>query len=105
VREEEKGPPVGAPDQAIDGFCRKMGLAREALEVRELKGRETYFAVRDVPGRAVRQVLAEAIPAIVRAFAWPKSMRWGAASIATDSLRWVRPLSGIVAIFGEELVE
>jgi glycyl-tRNA synthetase beta chain len=105
VREEEKGPPVGAPDQAIDGFCRKHGLTREQLEVRELKGRETWFAVKDVPGRAVRDVLAEAIPAIIRAFPWPKSMRWGAASLSTESLRWVRPLSGVVAIFGEDLVE
>jgi glycyl-tRNA synthetase beta chain len=105
VREEEKGPPVGAPDQAVDGFCRKMGVAREALEVRDLKGRETYFAVKDVPGRATKGVLADAIPAIVRAFPWPKSMRWGEASLSTESLRWVRPLSGIVAIFGEDLVE
>jgi glycyl-tRNA synthetase beta chain len=105
IREEEKGPPVGAPDQAIDGFCRKNGVGREQLQVRELKGRETYFAVKDVAGRAVRNVLAEAIPAIIRAFPWPKSMRWGPASLTTESLRWVRPLSGIVAIFGEDLVE
>src|SRR5690606_33730198 len=94
VREEEKGPPVGAPDQAIDGFCRKQGLNRDQHKVRELKGRETYFADKDIPGRAVKAVLAEAIPAIVRAFPWPKSMRWGAASLSTESLRWVRPLSG-----------
>ena len=50
-------------------------------------------------------MLAEAIPAIIRAFPWPKSQRWGAASISTESLRWVRPLSGIVALFGQELVE
>ncbi|MXP42304.1 glycine--tRNA ligase subunit beta [Altererythrobacter soli] len=105
IREEEKGPPVGAPDQAIDGFCRKNGVSREQLQVRELKGRETYFAVKDVAGRAVRDVLAEAIPAMIRAFPWPKSMRWGPASLTTESLRWVRPLSGIVAIFGEDLVE
>src|SRR5205085_12433821 len=63
------------------------------------------FAVVEKPGRAVRAVLAEAIPAIMRAFPWPKSMRWGQASLATDSPRWVRPLSGLVAIFGEDLVE
>ena len=49
-------------------------------------------------------MLAEAIPAIVRAFPWPKSMRWGAASASTESLRWVRPLQGIVALLGEEIV-
>ncbi len=105
VSEEAKGPPEGAPDAAIDGFCRKAGVTRDQLEVREVKGRNTYFAVIDKPGRATRDVLAEAIPAIVRAFPWPKSMRWGEASLSTESLRWVRPLSGIVAILGEDLVE
>ncbi len=105
VSEEAKGPPEGAPDQAIDGFCRKNGVTRDQLELRDVKGRMTWFAVRDIPGRAVKDVLAEAIPAIIRAFPWPKSMRWGDASLSNESLRWVRPLSGIVAIFGEELVE
>ncbi|MBS7668842.1 glycine--tRNA ligase subunit beta [Croceicoccus gelatinilyticus] len=104
VSEEAKGPPEGAPDQAIDGFCKKNGVTRDQLEVRDVKGRATYFAVKNIPGRDVKDVLAEAIPAIVRAFPWPKSMRWGEASISTESLRWVRPLSGIVAILGEELV-
>jgi glycyl-tRNA synthetase beta chain len=105
VSEEVKGPPEGAPDAAIDGFCRKNGVTRDQLTLREVKGRNTWFAVIEKPGRTVSEVLAEAIPAIVRAFPWPKSMRWGAASISTESLRWVRPLSGIVAILGEELVE
>ena len=105
VSEEEKGPPEGAPDQAIEGFCRKNSVTRDQLEVRDVKGRPTYFAVRNIPGRAVKAVLADAIPAIVRAFSWPKSMRWGTASLSTESLRWVRPLSGIVAILGEDLVE
>ncbi|WP_299309399.1 glycine--tRNA ligase subunit beta [uncultured Croceicoccus sp.] len=104
VSEEAKGPPEGAPDAAIDGFCRKNGVSRDDLELREVKGRKTWFAVRDIPGRAVADVLAEAIPAIIRAFPWPKSMRWGAASLSTESLRCVRPLSGIVAILGEDLV-
>ena len=105
VREETKGPATSAPEQALEGFLRKTGLTKEQLEVRDIKGKQTYFAVVEKPGRAVKDVLAEAIPAIVRAFPWPKSQRWGKASISTESLRWVRPLSGIVAIFGEELVE
>ena len=105
VSEETKGPAVGAPEQALEGFLRKTGLSKDQLVVRDLKGKDTWFAVIDKPGRAVSEVLAEAIPAIVRAFPWPKSQRWGAASISTESLRWVRPLSGIVAILGEELVE
>ncbi len=105
VSEEAKGPPEGAPDAAIDGFCKKNGVTRDQLELREVKGRNTWFVVRNVPGRAVADVLAESIPSIVRAFPWPKSMRWGEASISTESLRWVRPLQGIVTILGETLVE
>jgi glycyl-tRNA synthetase beta chain len=104
LREETKGPALGAPAQALDGFLRKVGLTQDQLQVRDIKGKGTYFAVVEKPGRAVAEVLAQAIPAIVRAFPWPKSMRWGAASISTESPRWVRPLSGIVAIFGEALV-
>ncbi len=104
VSEELKGPPADAPDAAIDGFLRKAGLTRDALETREVKGRATLFAVIDKPGRATADVLATAIPPIVRAFPWPKSMRWGAASLSPESPRWVRPLQGIVAILGEDLV-
>jgi glycyl-tRNA synthetase beta chain len=100
VSEEVKGPRVGAPPQALEGFLRKTGLTEEQLTERD----GVLFAISEKPGRATSEVLAEAIPAIVRAFPWPKSQRWGAASISTESTRWVRPLSGIVAIFGEDLV-
>ncbi|UKK85129.1 glycine--tRNA ligase subunit beta [Sphingopyxis sp. BSN-002] len=100
VSEELKGPRSSAPPQALEGFLRKTGLTQDQLEDRD----GVYFAVIDKPGRATAEVLAEAIPAIVRSFSWPKSMRWGKESASSESLRWVRPLSGIVAIFGEELV-
>jgi glycyl-tRNA synthetase beta chain len=104
VSEEAKGPPEGAPDAAIDGFCKKAGVTRDQLELRDVKGRMTYFAVIEQPGRPMAAVLAAAITAIVRDFSWPKSMRWGAASITTDSIRWVRPLSGIVALLDGEVI-
>ncbi|MGQ3101337.1 MAG: glycine--tRNA ligase subunit beta [Sphingopyxis solisilvae] len=100
VSEELKGPRSSAPPQALEGFLRKTGLTQDQLEDRD----GVWFAVIDKPGRATAEVLAEAIPAIIRAFAWPKSMRWGKDSASSESLRWVRPLSGIVAIFGEELI-
>ncbi len=101
VSEELKGPKVGAPPQALEGFLRKTGLTEDQLTQRD----GVFFAISEKPGRATADVLAEAIPAIIRAFPWPKSMRWGAASLSTESLRWVRPLSGIVALLGDDLVE
>lgn len=100
VSEEVKGPRVGAPPQALEGFLRKTGLTPEQLTERD----GVYFAISEKPGRATADVLGEAIPAIIRAFPWPKSMRWGEASVSTESLRWVRPLQGIVALFGTEVV-
>lgn len=100
VSEETKGPKVGAPPQAMEGFLRKTGLTQDQLVERE----GVYFAVVEKPGRNTADVLGEAIPAIIRAFPWPKSQRWGAASISTESLRWVRPLQGIIALLGNDIV-
>jgi len=100
VSEEYKGPRTFAPAQALEGFLRKTGLTQDQLEDRG----GVWFAVVEKPGRATVDVLAEAVPAIVRAFPWPKSMRWGDASATTESLRWVRPLQGIVALFDDAVV-
>jgi len=105
VSEEIKGPRADAPEQALAGFLGKTGLARDQLVEREdAKGNKILFALIEKPGRATAAVLAEAIPTIVRAFPWPKSMRSGGASSSTASLRWVRPLQGIVALLGDDLV-
>jgi glycyl-tRNA synthetase beta chain len=100
VSEEIKGPRASAPPQALEGFLRKTGLAQEQLVERD----GVLFAVIDRPGRPTASVLGGAIERIVRGFPWPKSMRWGAASTSTSSLRWVRPLQGIVALLGDEIV-
>lgn len=101
VAEEIKGPRVGAPKEAMAGFRKKTGLTQDRLTERD----GVWFATVERPGRATLDVLAGAIPAIVRAFPWPKSMRWGEASISTESPRWVRPLHGVVALFGEDIVK
>jgi glycyl-tRNA synthetase beta chain len=105
VADERKGPRADAPEQAIAGFLKSTGLTRDQLVERaDAKGAVTLFAVIDRPGRATADVIAEAVPAVVRAFPWPKSMRWGEASATTESLRWVRPLQGIVALLGNDVV-
>ena len=101
-REERKGPRVGAPEAAVQGFLKSAGLARigDAKIVSDGKKGEFYVAVIEKPGRATRELIAEIVPAIIRGFPWPKSMRWGAASVRSDSLRWVRPLRSILCTFG-----
>jgi glycyl-tRNA synthetase beta chain len=95
TREEIKGPRISAPPQGLEGFLRKTGLTREQLQERD----GVFFATIERPGRPAAEILAEAVRRIVADFPWPKSMRWG-----EGSLRWVRPLQGIVAILGEEIV-
>ena len=93
--EELKGPRTSAPPQALDGFLRKTGLTKDQLEERD----GVYFARIERAGRSAAEILAETIKRIIADFPWPKSMRWG-----DGSLRWVRPLHGMVAILGEEIV-
>jgi len=94
-REERKGPRVGAPDQAIEGFLRSTGLTRDQLTERD----GVYFAQLHRPGRPTPEIVAEIVDAIVRGFPWPKSMTWG-----SGTLRWVRPLHRILCVFNREVV-
>jgi len=105
-REERKGPRVGAPEKAIEGFLKAAGLASitEAKVQEDRKG-DFYVAVTDKPGRPAAEVIAEIVPAVIRGFPWPKSMRWGAASVKPGSLSWVRPLHSILCVFGPETEE
>jgi glycyl-tRNA synthetase beta chain len=120
LKEEKKGPRVGAREGAISGFLRASGLTSiaEAKVVHDKKG-DFYVAVIEKPGRPAIEVIAEIIPKVIREFPWPKSMRWGKQSAKgafdsaaldddafdTPSLRWVRPLHSIVAMFGPETEE
>jgi glycyl-tRNA synthetase beta chain len=105
MTEERKGPRADAPDAAIAGFLRSTGLTREQLVTRDDgKGGQILFAVIERPGIPTPSVLANACIHVVHAFPWPKSMRWGDASHSTESLRWVRPLQGIIALFGDRVV-
>ncbi len=97
VREERKGPKVGAPEQAIEGFLRGAGVARDALEERETPKGAVYFATIEKPGRPASVIVADVLEGVVRNFPWPKSMRWG-----TGTLRWVRPLHSILCILEDE---
>jgi glycyl-tRNA synthetase beta chain len=103
--EERKGPKADAPQEAIDGFLKSVGLRREDLEERvDAKGVATLFATKEIPGLAAADVIQNALFAILSDFPWPKSMRWGPNSNSPNAMRWVRPLHGIVAILGSEVV-
>jgi len=104
VREERKGPRVGAPEAAVQGFLKAAGLTSlaEATIVSDPKKGDSYVAVIERPGQETVAAIAEIVPAVIRSFPWPKSMRWGKASAESGSLRWVRPLHSILCTFGAE---
>jgi glycyl-tRNA synthetase beta chain len=103
LKEERRGPRVGGPDPAIQGFLKATGLTSisEAKIQPDKKG-DFYIALIEKKGRVTLDVLAEMLPVIIRTFPWPKSMRWGARSAKSGSLSWVRPLHAITATFGLE---
>jgi glycyl-tRNA synthetase beta chain len=103
LREEKKGPRVGAPENAVAGFLKAAGLKSisEAKVQPDKKG-DFYVAVIERPGRAAIDVIGEILPEVIKSFPWPKSMRWGVASKEPGALTWVRPLHSIVATFGPE---
>ncbi|MCC0081505.1 MAG: glycine--tRNA ligase subunit beta [Rhodobacter sp.] len=95
--EERKGPKVGAPQQALDGFLRSTGLTLDQLHTHEDKKGAFYVAHLTKPGRPAADILAEVLDRTIRNFPWPKSMRWG-----SGALRWVRPLHSIIALMVTE---
>jgi glycyl-tRNA synthetase beta chain len=106
LREEKKGPRVGAPENAVAGFLKAAGLTsiKDAKVQPDKKG-DFYVALIEKPGRAAIDVIGEILPDVIKTFPWPKSMRWGALSKEQGALNWVRPLHSIVATFGPETEE
>jgi len=106
LKEERRGPRVGGPEPAIQGFLKATGLSSisEAKIQSDKKG-DFYIALIEKPGRPAIDVLADILPVIIRTFPWPKSMRWGARSEKPGSLSWVRPLHAITVTFGLETEE
>jgi glycyl-tRNA synthetase beta chain len=103
LREEKKGPRVGAPENAVAGFLKAAGLKSiDEAKVQPDKKGDFYVAVIEKPGRAAIDVIGEIIPDVIKSFPWPKSMRWGEESKEPGALNWVRPLHAIVATFGPE---
>ncbi|MCF6221878.1 MAG: glycine--tRNA ligase subunit beta [Robiginitomaculum sp.] len=100
VREERKGPRVGAPEQALAGFMRGAGLTDiSQAETRSDKKGEYYVAVLEKPGREASEIIAEVVPEIMAKFPWPKSMKSGA-----TTFRWVRPLTSILCVLDGKVV-
>ncbi|MFZ2872228.1 glycine--tRNA ligase subunit beta [Zavarzinia sp.] len=105
LREERRGPRVGAPEAAIAGFCTSAGVAREALQVQETPKGNFYIAQIERRGRPTTEVIAELLTGALWSFPWPKSMRWGAEAAGPSSkLTWVRPIHTVIALFGGDVV-
>ena len=90
-----RGPRVGSPDKAIEGFLRSVGFdSLEQCEIRDLKGGQFHIAVIERKGTATAEALGGIVTDAIRAMGWPKSMRWG-----DSAFQWVRPLHNILCIF------
>ncbi len=99
ISEERRGPKIDAPEKAIEGFLKSVGMTRDQVEEREEKKGKFLYAMIEKKGRATAEILTDALADIVEGFPWPKSMCW-----AEGTLRWVRPLSGILCLFDAEKV-
>ena len=99
TREEKKGPRVGSPQQAIDGFVKSAGLTsiEQAKVESDPKKGEFYVAHIHRKGADATEILAGILPRVITGFDWPKSMQWG-----NGGLTWVRPLRAITATFGTD---
>lgn len=101
LKEEKKGPRVGSPDQAIQGFLKGAGLASlDACEKRMVGKAEFWFAVVEKKGQATADVLPELLIDSIMKLPWPKSMRW-----RDSSFIYVRPLHSIIGIFDGKVLQ
>ncbi len=106
ISEEKKGPRVGAPDQAVQGFLKSAGLASvdEATIVKDEKKGDFYLARIEKPGRAAGEIIAEVLRETILNFPWPKTMRFNAKLDGGGELRWIRPLHSIVLLLDGKVV-
>ncbi|MEI9902325.1 MAG: glycine--tRNA ligase subunit beta [Hyphomicrobium sp.] len=106
VSEERKGPRVGAPEQAVQGFLKAAGLAtlEEAAIVKDEKKGDYYVARLDKPGRAAGEIVNETLREAILDFPWPKTMRFNAKLDGGGELRWIRPLHSIVLLLDGKVV-
>ncbi|MBS0267759.1 MAG: glycine--tRNA ligase subunit beta [Proteobacteria bacterium] len=101
ISEEKKGPRVGAPEQAVQGFLKSAGLTsiEDATVVKDEKKGDYYVAKIEKPGRAAPEIIAETVMDVASKFPWPKSMRWG-----SSPFQWVRPLQSVLCLLGGKVV-
>lgn len=98
--EERKGPRVGSPDGAVQGFLKSAGLTSlDQCEIRAVGKAEFYFAVTQIKGGDALAALPALIAAPILSYVWPKSMRWAGWKQA-----WVRPLHSVIALFGGQVL-
>ena len=99
ISEERRGPRVGSPEQALEGFLKGAGVTLDQCEQRDTGKGIFYFAVIAKSGRPTAEVIKDVVEQTMAAFPWPKSMRWG-----SGTARWVRPLQSILCLFDGAVV-
>ncbi len=96
---EIKGPPINAPENAISGFLKKVGISKEKLEKKQINNQDYYFAKYEVIGKKSEEVIKNNLENIITSINWPKSMRW-----IHDSFKWGRPINNILFYFDNKFI-
>ena len=96
---EIKGPPVNAPENAITGFLKKVGVSKKNLEKKKINDQDYYFAKYEVIGKKSEEVIKNNLENIITTINWPKSMRW-----IHDNFKWGRPINNILFYFDNKFI-
>ena len=96
---EIKGPKVGSPEQALEGFLKSNKLDKKDVFEKEIDKGKFYFAKTKQQKIDLQTLFATQVPEILKTLNWKKSMRW-----SNHSLSWGRPLKSILCLFDKHPV-
>jgi glycyl-tRNA synthetase beta chain len=96
---EIKGPKLGSPERAIEGFCQSNNITKDQLSEILIKDELYYAYIKKIPESDIRKILKTILPMAIAEYIWPKSMYWG-----NHDIKWVRPLRNILCVFDEQIL-
>lgn len=106
LKEEVRGPskkaafdPAGNPTKAAQGFAKSQGVDVNTLTIKDMGNGEYVFALKEVKGKAVKEILPEFALKLINGLNFPKPMRWG-----DLEMRFARPIRWLVSLLDDEVI-